>query len=126
MDDGARTQLARYIDNPEQLGFSMDALVSIIGSYIEQCDDSRQGPVTALEALAAVRLLAESMTETRGWITGEARREGSSWAEIGQALGMNRQSAWEWFKKYAERATPGFEHLAVSELAALGEKPVDA
>ncbi|MET9467812.1 hypothetical protein ABZY44_24015 [Streptomyces sp. NPDC006544] len=125
MDDGARTHLADYIDHPEQTGFSMDALVSIIGSYIKQYDDNRHGPVTALEALTAVRLLAESMTESRGWITGEARREGNSWVEIGQALGMTRQSAWEWFKKYAEQATPGFEHMAVSELAALGEKPVD-
>ncbi|WP_411093521.1 hypothetical protein [Streptomyces sp. 049-1] len=126
MDDGARTQLARYIGHPEQLGFSMDTLVSIISSYIEQYDDGeRHGPVTALEALTAVRLLAESLTGSRGWITGEARREEATWAEIGQALGMTRQSAWEWFKKHAEHTVPGFEHVAVSELATLGEMPAE-
>jgi hypothetical protein len=81
--------------------------------------------VTALEALTATRLLAESMSASRGWITGEARREGASWTEVGHALGMTRQSAWEFFKKYAERPASGFEHLAVSELAALGEMPTD-
>ncbi|MFF7610242.1 hypothetical protein [Streptomyces parvulus] len=125
MDDGARTQLARYLDDPEQLGFGMDTLVSIISSYSEQYDDDRDGQVTALEALTAVRLLAESLTGSRGWITGEARREGATWTEVGQALGMTRQSAWEWFKKYAERTAPRFEHVAVRELAALGEKPAE-
>ncbi|MFE1996404.1 hypothetical protein [Streptomyces parvulus] len=126
MDDGARTQLARYIDDPEQPGFRMDTLVSIISSYIEQYDEGeRHGPVTALEALTAVRLLADSLTGARGWITGEARREGATWTEVGQALGMTRQSAWEWFKKYAERPAPGFERVAVSEPAALGEKPAE-
>ncbi|MER7805299.1 hypothetical protein ABTX71_33860 [Streptomyces parvulus] len=126
MDDGARTQLARYIDHPEQPGFRMDTLVSIISSYIEQYDEGeRHGPVTALEALTAVRLLAESLTGSRGWITGEARREGATWTEVGQALGMTRQSAWEWFKKYAERPAPGFEHVAMSELATLGKKPAE-
>jgi broad specificity phosphatase PhoE len=32
----------------------------------------------------------------RRWVT-EAHRRGSSWADIGDALGMSRQSAWERF-----------------------------
>jgi len=32
----------------------------------------------------------------RRWVE-EARRRGSSWADIGDALGMSRQSAWERF-----------------------------
>ncbi|MGW2181303.1 hypothetical protein ACWCXX_25025 [Streptomyces sp. NPDC001732] len=129
VDMNAKAILADYLDDfpdeAEGRGVPMHVLVSIINSYISQYDDDRTGPVTALEALTATRLLAESMTASRGWITGEARREGASWTEVGHALGMTRQSAWEFFKKHAERPVSGFEHLAVSELAALGEKPTD-
>ncbi|MFE3654100.1 hypothetical protein ACFXO2_41090 [Streptomyces sp. NPDC059152] len=130
VDVNAKAILARYLDDfPDETkvrGIPTALLISIINAYMEQQhDDNGTAPVSALEALAATRLLAESMTASRGWITGEARREGASWTEIGQALGMTRQSAWEFFKRHAERPTPGFEHLAVSELAALGEKPTD-
>jgi len=57
--------------------------------------------VTALEALAAARALAEQLQGARWWMAGEARKQGHSWAEIGAALGMSKQSAWEGFRKYA-------------------------
>ena len=129
MDMNAKNILANYLDDfPDETeirGIPMELLVEVISSYLKQYDASRPGSVSALEALTATRLLAESMTASRGWITGEARREGASWTDIGHALGMTRQSAWEMFKKHAERPTPGFEHLAVSELATLGDKPTD-
>ncbi|MEU3260978.1 hypothetical protein ABZ694_24850 [Streptomyces albidoflavus] len=129
VDMNAKAILANYLDDfpdeTEMRGVPMPTLVSIINNYLSQHDNDRTEPVTALEALTATRLLAESMTASRGWITGEARREGATWTEVGHALGMTRQSAWEFFKKYAERPAAGFEHLAVTELAALGEKPTD-
>ncbi|WP_331756351.1 hypothetical protein OHA04_45540 (plasmid) [Streptomyces sp. NBC_01590] len=129
VDVNAKAILASYLndfpDEVETRGIPMETLISIINRYTEQYDNDRTGPVTALEALTATRLLAESMAASRGWITGEARREGASWTEVGHALGTTRQSAWEFFKKHAERPASGFEHLAVSELAALGEKPAD-
>lgn len=33
-----------------------------------------------------------------------ARREGVSWEQIGEALGMSRQSAWEYYTRDARRA----------------------
>jgi hypothetical protein len=37
------------------------------------------------------------------WVS-EARRRGSSWADIGDALGMSRQSAWERFSHHENEA----------------------
>lgn len=37
------------------------------------------------------------------WVS-EARRRGSSWADIGEALGMSRQSAWERFSHHENEA----------------------
>ncbi|MCX4444745.1 hypothetical protein [Streptomyces albidoflavus] len=129
VDMNAKAILANYLDDfpdeTEMRGVPMHILVSIINNYISQYDNDHTEPVTALEALTATRLLAESMTASRGWITGEARREGATWTQVGHALGMTRQSAWEFFKAHAERPAAGFEHLAVSELAALGERPTD-
>lgn len=34
-------------------------------------------------------------------LVADARRAGASWAEIGSALGMTRQSAWEFFSRRA-------------------------
>lgn len=68
--------------------------------------------VTALEALAASRVLAEQLHASRWWIAGEARKQGCSWAEIGAALGMTKQAAWEGFRKYAaEPPAPSFGRL---------------
>ena len=47
-----------------------------------------------LPRIAAVAMQVEGSLQ--GWV-GEARRRGSSWADIGESLGMSRQSAWERF-----------------------------
>lgn len=57
--------------------------------------------VTALEALAAASILAGQINGARWWMAAEARKQGHSWADIGAALGMSKQSAWEGFRKYA-------------------------
>ncbi len=58
--------------------------------------------VTPMEALASARVLIEQLSGSRWWIASEARKQGCSWAEIGSALGMSKQAAWEGFRKYAE------------------------
>jgi hypothetical protein len=58
--------------------------------------------VTPLEALAACRVLAEQLLATRWPLAADARKDGNSWAEIGAALGMTKQAAWEGFRKYAD------------------------
>jgi hypothetical protein len=59
--------------------------------------------VTPLEAAAAATVLAKQLQGSRWWIAAVARQQGASWADIGDALGMSRQAAWEGFRKYADK-----------------------
>lgn len=56
--------------------------------------------MTDAEILDHLPRIASVATQVEGglqrWV-GEARRRGSSWADIGQSLGTSRQSAWERF-----------------------------
>jgi hypothetical protein len=56
--------------------------------------------VSAEEALAHLPLVAAASTQVEqslaGWVQ-RARTLGATWAQIGNALGMTRQSAWERF-----------------------------
>ena len=56
--------------------------------------------MTEAEVLARLPRIASVAAEVEGglqrWV-GEARRRGTSWAQIGEAPGMSRQSAWERF-----------------------------
>lgn len=54
-----------------------------------------------LPRIAAVAAQVEGGLQR--WVA-EARRRGSSWAEIGGALGMSRQSAWERFARNKNEA----------------------
>lgn len=58
--------------------------------------------VTPLEAIAAATVLIGQLQGTCRWMTAEARKEGASWADVGGALGISRQAAWEGFRKYAD------------------------
>jgi hypothetical protein len=56
--------------------------------------------VTPLEAMAAATVLTGQLQGSRWWMAAEARKHGASWADVGEALGMSRQAAWEGFRKY--------------------------
>lgn len=58
--------------------------------------------VTPLEAMAAATALIGQLQGTCRWMTAEARKQGASWADVGGALGITRQAAWEGFRKYAD------------------------
>lgn len=58
--------------------------------------------VTPLEAMAAATVLIAQLQGTCRWMTAEARKQGASWADVGEALGISRQAAWEGFRKYAD------------------------
>jgi hypothetical protein len=58
--------------------------------------------VTPLEAMAAATVLIGQLQGTCRWMTAEARKQGASWADVGEALGISRQAAWEGFRKYAD------------------------
>jgi hypothetical protein len=58
--------------------------------------------VTPLQAMAAATVLTAQLQGTCRWMTAEARKQGASWADVGAALGISRQAAWEGFRKYAD------------------------
>lgn len=58
---------------------------------------------TALEALQANEILVRLLTGWRWSAMRQAREDGRSWAEIGSALGMTRQSAWEFYNAAVAR-----------------------
>ena len=63
--------------------------------------------MTEAEVLSRLPRIASVAAQVEGglqrWV-GEARRRGSSWASIGESLGMSRQSAWERFSSDASQA----------------------
>ena len=58
-------------------------------------------PIEALRELSRVDSEIESLRRDR---VESARRAGVSWEQIGEALGMSRQSAWEYYNRDARQA----------------------
>ncbi|NUR98213.1 MAG: hypothetical protein HOV67_23530 [Kribbellaceae bacterium] len=67
--------------------------------------------VTGLEALRASRRVVELLTGARWRMMRQAREEGSSWSEVGSALGMSKQAAYDFYRRNIDRqdatAPPG-------------------
>src|SRR5712691_12903606 len=63
--------------------------------------------MTDAEVLGRLPRIASVADQVEGglqrWVS-EARRRGSSWASIGESLGMSRQSAWERFSRDGREA----------------------
>lgn len=58
-------------------------------------------PIEALRELSRVDSELESLRRDR---VESARRAGVSWEQIGEALGMSRQSAWEYYTRDSRQA----------------------
>jgi len=58
-------------------------------------------PVEPLDALRKVSQSELELDELRWTQIAAARDAGASWADIGEALGISRQSAWEYFTRRA-------------------------
>jgi len=52
-----------------------------------------------LDALRANANLVATLTEQRWLVMHRARQAGASWEQIGTALGVSRQSAWEFLRR---------------------------
>lgn len=78
-------------------------------------------PARPLEALREVSRSEQELDDLRWQQIAAARDAGASWAEIGEALGISRQSAWEYFTRRARRglAANVAENSDLSETAAM-------
>ena len=84
--------------------------------------------VSALQALSANKRLVELLTGRRWFVMQQAREEGASWSEIGEALGMSKQAAHDWYRRkieHQEKYAPDF-HDAARARAVLDEPHVSA
>jgi hypothetical protein len=79
--------------------------------------------VTALQGVQAAGRLVELLTGRR-WIGMQrAREQGASWSQIGDALGMSKQGAQNWYARTIaeQERIVGRYHDAERARAALGE-----
>lgn len=118
MDDRAYEILGDHVD-PESIDPQMagvpDAwpdlpaavLFEILTGYQNQLlAHDAGGPrphVDALEALTATRLLIEQLTGAYTWLVEYARAEGESWSQVGAALGVSKQAAYDRWAKHDQR-----------------------
>ena len=68
--------------------------------------------VSALEALAANRDLVELLTSRRWYVIRDAREMGASWSQIGEALGISKQGAQDFYQRKVaeqEKYVPDFQ-----------------
>lgn len=62
-------------------------------------DDPDYARVSPLQALAANRRLDELLTAERSLLISDARDNGDSWTRIGEALGLTKQGAADWWRR---------------------------
>lgn len=74
------------------------------------------------EPLAALRELTRAEVELgdlRRRIVADARSAGASWDQIGESLGMSRQSAWEYFSRSVRDSIAAHGESSLDEEAAM-------
>ena len=73
-------------------------------------------PVEPLDALREVSRSEAELDELRWNQIAAARDAGASWAAIGEALGVSRQSAWEYFtRRVSDGLATNVENSELSE-----------
>ncbi|MGW5194000.1 hypothetical protein ACWEOO_32425 [Kribbella sp. NPDC004138] len=85
-----RESYERRIAKAEGAGQPVTALVRALGNL---------PGVTGLEALSASRRLVDLLTGARWHMIRQAREEGSSWSQVGSALGMSKQAAYDFYRR---------------------------
>jgi hypothetical protein len=80
--------------------------------------------VEGLDALRVSRRVVEVLTGARWHMMRQAREEGASWSEVGQALGMSRQAAHDFYRRRLARQRQGASglHDAVRSRTVLREE----
>lgn len=91
--NGERQLYVRGIEQGRAGGYPVEILVSSLAGL---------PPVSGLEALRASRKLEDLLLGRRWHIMRQARAEGSTWSEIGDALGMSKQAAQQLYRRKIE------------------------
>ena len=92
--------------------------VAICSDCTENCASLHAGGVASepwldmtqeqvLELLPRISAVAAQVEQRLAAWVGVARDKGASWARVGEALGMTRQSAWERFKQPGSNRAAG-------------------
>lgn len=79
--------------------------------------------VAALEALRANAKAVELLTAKRWYVIRSAREAGATWAQIGEALGITKQAAHDFYRRKVEEqeANPTDVHDAAAARAVLDD-----
>jgi len=98
-----RGLLERGIEQEQAAGNPVAALVKALADLPS---------VTGLEALRASRRVVELLAAARWRMMRQAREEGSSWSQVGNALGMSKQAAHDFYRRNLDQhddsdAAPG-------------------
>lgn len=82
-------------------------------------------PLSALRELFCVGIELEALLREQ---VAEARSQGATWEEIGESLGMSRQSAWEYYtrdvRQILDRAAANGEELSEEEALRMATEQV--
>ena len=82
--------------------------------------------VTGLEALRASRRVVELLVGARWHMMRQAREEGSSWSQVGTALGMSKQAAYDFYQRKLDQqdeSTDPDTSSSARSRAALDKRP---
>ncbi|MEU8226279.1 hypothetical protein [Kribbella sp. NPDC048915] len=108
-----RESYERDIEEEQAAGRSVAVLVKSL---------SELPGISGLEALRASRRVVEMLTGARWHLMRQAREEGSSWTEVGKALGMSKQAAYDFYRRKLEQQDTSTEDFnAPRNRAALGD-----
>lgn len=87
----------RGIEQGEATGQPVEMLVSALAEL---------PGVTGLDALRASRRVVELLTGARWHMMRQAREEGASWTDVGRALGMSKQAAYDFYRRRIDQQEP--------------------
>ena len=77
-------------------------------------------PTDPLEALRELTRTEAELGELRRQFVADARTAGVSWDQIGESLGMTRQSAWEYFGRPARKSIASQNRGNQDQLGSMG------
>lgn len=128
---GELSERAQQLDtcNRYALRFALrtltDETVIVMGKGVWQAEQRKvlakldKDPVAPLDAIAAGAKLADTLGQWQALAVREAREQGATWVQIGEALDMTEEAAREYWREVVERASDEWPSLAETYQALL-------